>query len=227
MTLNIVFKNTEFVIIDKPGGMLSVPSRLGAKDPRPVAGICLQTELGQQVFPVHRLDEDVSGLLMFALTTAAHRIANKWFEQHQIVKTYEALATVAENVDLTPWTPPVLWECKLMRGKKRAYEAEFGKPAVTRAMLVSITPEHKTTWHLQPLTGRSHQLRYEMMRHGFPIDGDSLYGSKVLFTEKNSIGLRAVQLDFRVCNNRTQYSLPEIISLPTTVPINLSLLSSP
>ena len=61
------------VVVDKPAGWLSVPSHAGTADPRPVVGTRLQTQLGGRLWPVHRLDEDVSGLLLFARSAAAHR----------------------------------------------------------------------------------------------------------------------------------------------------------
>jgi len=101
MSPNIIFKNQHFVIVDKPVATLSVPSRLGRQDPRPVAGIILQEFLGIQVYPLHRLDEDTSGLLMFGLSAAASRAGNQWFEGHQILKTYEALSRPIDPADAT------------------------------------------------------------------------------------------------------------------------------
>ena len=219
MPISVVFENPHFVIINKAAGVLSVPSSMGMTDPRPFAGLQVQEKFGKKIFPVHRLDEEVSGLLMFALTSEAHRSANLWFEDHQVIKTYEALSPPPAPEDKSKLSVLVLWECKLMRGKKRAYEAEFGKKSVTKAKLVGHTNNGRAVWHLQPLTGRSHQLRYEMARHGFPIDGDKLYGSTVLDDASIGIKLRAAKLDFTSCKNYKHYDLPAIISLETVVPL--------
>ena len=215
MTPEIIFQNEHFLIIDKPAEVLSVPSRTGAKDPRPVAGILMQDLLGKKIYPVHRIDEDVSGLLLFALSADAHRTANQWFEKHEVIKTYAALS-VPVAADRETWASPQQWTCKLMRGKKRAYEAEFGKESATRAQYVSETREGRSMCHLQPLTGRSHQLRYEMTRHGFPIDGDSLYASTVPVRLGTGIALRAFRLDFSGCQNRARYDLPAVIEIELT-----------
>jgi tRNA pseudouridine32 synthase / 23S rRNA pseudouridine746 synthase len=209
MQPQLIFKNKFFAIIDKPVAMLSVPSRLGLQDPRPVAGIQLQTFLGVQVFPLHRLDEDTSGLLMFALTPRASQKANFWFQSHEIKKTYEALSEPINPMEFGAWQGEQTWQCKLMRGKKRAYEASFGKPAVTTAQFIEETKLGRSRWLLKPITGRSHQLRFEMARHGFPIDGDALYGSKFPAQMTPGIDLRAVKLDFRGCSNRVNFELPE------------------
>ena len=218
MTPDIIFQNSHFLIIDKPAEVLSVPSRTGEKDPRPVAGIMMQELLGKKIYPVHRIDEDVSGLLMFALTADAHRTANQWFEKHEVVKTYEALSLPIES-DREKWTALQLWTCKLMRGKKRAYEAEFGKDSSTRAQCVGENREGRSVWHLQPLTGRSHQLRYEMTRHGFPIDGDSLYASQMPVRLGAGISLRAFRLDFSSCQKRDRFEFPAEIQLPSSIEI--------
>ncbi len=213
MNLAIVFKNLHFVVIDKPTAVLSVPSRMGRSDPRPVAGICLQEELGCRIFPVHRLDEDTSGLLMFALSPEASRTANLWFENHEVIKTYEALSIPLALQDVQRWSTEQTWHNRLMRGKKRAYEAAYGKPSITKARCVTASSENKSVWHLQPITGRSHQLRYEMARHGFPIAGDITYGSKQKPDGEEGIDLRAFKLDLTHCTSRSDFQLPEIISI--------------
>ena len=207
-------------MIDKPSGVLSVPSRMGKLDKRPVAGLILQEQIGRRLFPVHRLDEEVSGLLLFALTHESHRAANGWFEEHQIRKIYEAISITPPTEYQPHLGKEQLWHSKLMRGKKRAYDADYGKASITRAKLVKYDA-HISIWHLEPKTGRSHQLRYEMTKHGFPIDGDVLYGSKRQGPSGGGIGLRAVNLDFSELEDRSSYGLPESIMLETMVPISL------
>ena len=213
MNLAIVFKNLHFVVIDKPAAVLCVPSRMGRCDPRPVAGIRLQEQLGCRIFPVHRLDEDTSGLLMFALSPDASRAANLWFENHEIIKTYEALSIPLALQDIQRWSTEHTWHNRLMRGKKRAYEAIHGKPSITKARCVVSSSGNKSVWHLLPITGRSHQLRYEMARHGFPIAGDTLYGSQQKSDVEQGIDLRAFKLDLTNCKSRNDFQLPEIISI--------------
>lgn len=222
MALSLVFQNSHFVAVDKPAEVLSVPSRLGGKDPRPVMGLMLQDLLNQKIYPVHRLDEDVSGLLLYALNSDAHRAANRWFESHEIQKTYEAVSPPPPADMRAALSETMVWECKLMRGKRRAYEADYGKPSVTTAKLVGLTPDDRAVWHLQPRTGRSHQLRYEMARHGYPIDRDTLYGSIVREKAGHGIRLRAVQLDFRACSNFKAFNLPEIMTIQSIIPIDFT-----
>lgn len=221
-------------MIDKPHGMLSVPSRSGEADSRPCAGRILERETGSQIFPVHRLDFEVGGLLMFARTADAHRHACRWFEQHFIQKTYEAWAipvagyeAVVQKLVIDSRESWLTWEAQLVRGKRRAFEAPHGKPAITRARYLgadqgfggATTPVYFETnangldqsnlmcWQLEPITGRSHQLRWEMARHGMPIVGDVLYGGLPL-TEPQTIALRAVAMTISTKTNAAQFELP-------------------
>ncbi|MBX3033232.1 MAG: RNA pseudouridine synthase [Bdellovibrionaceae bacterium] len=213
----LVFDDGNFVIADKPAGWLTVPSRFEAEDDRTVLGRELEKSLKTRLFPVHRLDFEVSGLVMFAKNPRAHREAGQWFEKRQVTKTYQALSGAR---DFSHWPPDLRcadeaikegedleWHCRLLRGKRRSYEHAKGDPAVTRARLETVE-QGTWRWSLHPLTGRAHQLRFEMSRHGFPILGDALYGSKAVWEDK-AIALRAVHLDLSLAPGREDWKLPE------------------
>ncbi len=121
--MKTVFSNAHFVAIDKPAGVLSVPSRfsdsLENKDSRPVARTWLQEHLGCRLFPVHRLDFEVSGILLFAKSAKAQTTASRWLEQKKIQKTYSALSEFAkEPAKLPSFGETQTWEAKLLRGKR-------------------------------------------------------------------------------------------------------------
>lgn len=207
--IELVFQNPSFVVAFKPCGMLTVWSRMGQADPRPCLGHLLTQQLGQRIWPVHRLDFGVSGLVMFALSDEAHRVANGWFENRYVHKVYQALTDAKD--DEYPLGKSLRWECLLLKGKKRAYEGPTGKTSITLAdpkSWATIQGRQGTLWELSPLTGRSHQLRYEMYRHGIPIWGDRLYGSSVPWEGPESLALRAVRLDFSKCPQRERWQLP-------------------
>jgi tRNA pseudouridine32 synthase/23S rRNA pseudouridine746 synthase len=202
----LLVDSLHFVAADKPAGSLTVPSRLGDKDSRPCFGRTLERELGARLWPVHRLDLEVSGIVLFARDAAAHREANTWFENRQVHKTYEAW---------TEGSPTGLaadvaheWRSLLVRGKRRAFEAAHGKLAVTRATFVAAAAGH-LVWRLEPLTGRPHQLRVHLAAHGYPVLGDALYGATASFPA--GIALRAVRLDFTGCPGAIASGLPAAI----------------
>lgn len=209
MSYQTVFKNDQFIIVDKAPHVLSVPSRTGDLDVRPCLGRLLEIDLGKTIYPVHRLDFEVQGLIIYALTPEAQKAANAWFENKVVQKIYSAISKssgafkVGESYE---------WKCRLLRGKKRAYESEHGKDSLTRASLISIDELGYSHWELEPITGRSHQLRYELFRHGETIVGDALYGSLELFKSKG-IALRAFKIDFSKVKNREAFLLPENICI--------------
>jgi tRNA pseudouridine32 synthase/23S rRNA pseudouridine746 synthase len=197
-SLKQLFINDAVVAVDKPGGYLSVPSRMGAQDPRPCLGRELEKSLGVRLWPVHRLDEEVTGVIVFARTASAHRDLSRAFEERSVTKTYEAFTDAKSLMFHPAFNEDFLWECLMLRGKKRAYESPHGKRASTKAKVtaeVNLGDGAAFHWMLSPLTGRGHQLRYELYRHGFPIIGDHLYGSTRSFG-KDMIALRCASLGF-------------------------------
>lgn len=224
--IEIVFQNPHFVVCDKPSGVLSTPSRFEEEDPRLCLGTALQQQLQLQIYPVHRLDFEVSGLVMYAKTADAHRKANGWFESKQVHKTYRALTTgqdfshIPTNVpndrkviDLVP-AASFEWKSRILRGKRRAFESPQGKPSLTLATYLGTNAQGYQQWDLHPVTGRSHQLRFDLSRHGFPIIGDKLYGSKLAWINENAIALRSYEIDFSKASGAAALELPQKIVIP-------------
>jgi tRNA pseudouridine32 synthase/23S rRNA pseudouridine746 synthase len=204
---------------------LTVPGRFGDEDSGPALGRQLEQQLGQRLWPVHRLDREVSGLVLFARSAEAHRLANAAFEGRRVDKQYQALT---EGAPLIPFCPASFsWQSLLVRGKKRAFEAPHGKQAVTRAEALAripaepwlapdsppLSPSQLVRWQLYPETGRPHQLRVHLARAGFAVAGDALYGAKTKFVQPAAIALRSVRLAFNQDDARA-LGIPGPIELP-------------
>lgn len=210
--LFFLFENENFLAVDKPAGWLTVPGRFGDKDERPVLGLRLQ-ELKGRVWPLHRLDADVGGLVLWARNENAHRTASAWFEKRLVSKSYEGLTAMGPEPD----AGRVEWTSRLLRGKKRAYEHAKGKASITRAECqgtVKRPDGDARRWELEPLTGRSHQLRYELSKRGWPLIGDTLYGSDRAFDV--GLALRSVSIDFSKAPLATELGLPTTLTAPRT-----------
>lgn len=211
----ILFQNEFVIVLDKPAGVLTTPPRF-QEDSREVLGLSLQRYLGQQIYPVHRLDYEVSGLVLYALSENAHRAFNKKFESRGVYKTYQAFSAQERlspkvqgqekvespmtNLEEIPIGQRLTWNSKILRGKKRSFESPAGAPSTTE---VIRHPEMAHTvlgtvipWSLFPMTGRPHQLRFEMYKHGFPILNDLLYSGAPVQGWQNRIALRSVSLKF-------------------------------
>jgi tRNA pseudouridine32 synthase/23S rRNA pseudouridine746 synthase len=232
----VVFENDHFIVCDKPCGVLTVPER-SAESGRRVLGLELQNERGIQIYPVHRLDYVVSGLVLFAMNAEAHRVANGWFEQHQVRKTYRAwthtqdfshipaqVATPRKAITLTV-RQAFEWRGRIKRGKRRAFESPDGQPSITHATYLGrVEATDYLAWDLEPITGRPHQLRLDLSRHGFPIVGDGLYGSPVDLGP-NRIALRAYRLSFAQIGAEGRLGLPDQIETDA-LPVR-SIMSNP
>jgi 23S rRNA pseudouridine1911/1915/1917 synthase len=185
--LEILFEDAHFLVVNKPAGLLT-QGRPGGETTLEVAvrshlnpEVPTQTYLGT----VHRLDRPVSGVVLWAKNPrAARRLAGQ-FESREAKKEY--LAVVSNTV------APILrgvwedWLCEEDTGVGVVQVCLRGTPrsrrAVTRCALeeaVSL-PEGTSLLRLFPETGRTHQLRVQTGARGFPILGDSAYGSKFGF----------------------------------------------
>ncbi|PIS12033.1 MAG: RNA pseudouridine synthase [Bdellovibrio sp. CG10_big_fil_rev_8_21_14_0_10_47_8] len=207
--MKILFQNRHVVAVDKAAGVLTVPGRLGKEDPRPVLGLQLQEQLKTQVFPIHRLDFEVSGLVLFALSADAHRDLSQLFLSKEIQKSYQALTENKNAADPTPgqaWQ----WQARILRGKKRAFESPHGKESRTEATFIRKSNQG-LRWVLRPVTGRSHQLRFDLSRNGYPIIGDTLYGA-LPGGPQNEISLRAVSLEIQNQMLCQKWELPSLIA---------------
>lgn len=211
--MRIIFQNENFLVVDKQWGTLSIPGR-DPNDPRPNEWRTWEEKLGTRLWVVHRIDSEVSGVLLFAKCAEAHRTANFWFEKRQVHKTYEALAEVSAD-SLPLEEAEVSWRSHLLRGKRRAYEKPFGKESITRAQALGWKSYGEAKFRhvqLRPLTGRPHQLRFEMAKHASPIWGDSLYGAHSVFPIPSAIALRATSLDFSECPDHDVWGLPDKVT---------------
>jgi len=230
-SFSVVREENGWICVWKNANTLSVPSRQGTKDARLCVGMELQELLGQQIYPVHRLDFEVAGLLVFAKTPAAQSQLNRAFELRQIHKYYRALC-LEEKQDIASqieegrkkyfqekqFAKETQWHCKLAEGKRRSFPAEHGKESFTKARhLRALTEEeshsllHKPAplqvWELEPVTGRRHQLRLHMCLAGIPVLGDILYGAKAWRLE--GIALCSHKIDFSQIPEREALALPD------------------
>jgi tRNA pseudouridine32 synthase/23S rRNA pseudouridine746 synthase len=172
--LSVIYADTEILVVDKPAELLSVPGRgAGMND-------CLASRV-QARFPdaliVHRLDMSTSGLLVIARGAEMHRLLSRFFRERQVDKRYLAVVDGLLADDTGEIELPLI--CDWPNRPRQKVDFEIGKPSLTRFRVVSRDPAANTTRvELEPVTGRSHQLRVHMASLGHPILGDDLYGGE-------------------------------------------------
>lgn len=169
MSLTVLFRDDDVVAIDKPVGLASIPERDLTV---PSAQRTLEAETGERLFVVHRLDKEVSGLLVFARNAKAHRELSMAFERRTAKKVYRAVLRGE-----TPWDELVVDEPIREFGSGRMGVDPRGKPSRTQ-FVVLARGEGRTFVRALPHTGRRHQIRVHAYAAGFPLVGDPRYGPK-------------------------------------------------
>lgn len=169
----LIYCDDSLLVANKPAGLLAVPGRGADKQD------CLSARL-QKEFPdalvVHRLDMATSGLMVFARGAAMQSRLSQIFREREVQKRYIAVVAgrvaPAGEIDL-----PLLvdWPSR----PKQKVDCESGKPSLTRYRLLAHDAETDTSrLELEPVTGRTHQLRVHLAAIGHPIIGDALYAGR-------------------------------------------------
>jgi tRNA pseudouridine32 synthase/23S rRNA pseudouridine746 synthase len=161
------------LVAEKPAGLLSVPGRL------PENQDCLVSRLQLQypdALTVHRLDQVTSGLMLYARCKQVHAALSRLFEQRQVSKRYEALLEGVLEEEGGEVNLPLI--CDWPSRPRQKVDFEVGKPSLTRWQVIGRDEQrNRTRVALEPVTGRSHQLRVHMASLGHPIVGDAFYGA--------------------------------------------------
>ena len=163
--MDILYSDRDLAVCIKPVGLDSeaeVPAEL-------------KKALGGEIFPIHRLDKNVGGIMVFARTKQAAAALSKAVQEDQMVKEYIAMVhgTPPENGD---------WEDFLFKDsrKNKVFTVKKERKGVKYARLEfhRLTAGATSLVHIRLHTGRSHQIRVQFSSRGFPLVGDHKYGSR-------------------------------------------------
>ena len=214
--LEIVFENSDLIIVDKPAGMVVHPS------PGHDSGTLVHAALGhapdilsiggeERPGIVHRLDKETSGLIVIAKNEQSHRWLQEQFKSRKVEKIYLAL------VDGKPPTPTGRVEAPIGRNTTHrklmaVVPLAKGREAVSEYRTLENFPAH-TLVEVHPLTGRTHQIRVHMAFLGCPVAGDTVYGKRKSTVELNRHFLHAYKLKITLPGEKSPRSfeakLPE------------------
>ena len=175
-----MYEDEHLLVLHKPAGLLCVPGRGEDKQD------CLSAR-AQQRWPgaliVHRLDQATSGLVLMARSLAVQRLLSEAFATRQVQKRYVAVVQGSLGQRQPQCPPESPWQlidlpiaADWERRPLRVVDATTGKPSQTHWRAVGYdSAQHTTRVELEPLTGRTHQLRVHLSALGHPIVGDTLY----------------------------------------------------
>lgn len=202
MPITVIFEDASLLVLDKQPGLLSVPGRGAGKQD------CLSART-QARFPdalvVHRLDMATSGLMLMARGKDAQRALSAAFASREVHKRYIAVVDGALAPPVEDWgvidLPIALdWPNRPLR----VIDTSLGKPSVTRWRVAlssdveaggpALGGAPKTRLELEPVTGRSHQLRVHLAAIGHPILGDALYAPAAVQGRSSRLMLHASKL---------------------------------
>ena len=187
MGISVLFENAEFLAVDKPEGLSSIPERDLAV---PSLVRALEAERGQKLFVVHRLDKEASGVILFAKDAAAHKRLNDLFAGRQVRKTYLLLVHDIVSGELGRISKPIR---QFGSGRMGIDEAR-GKESISE-FRVQERFSRFTLLEAHPLTGRRHQLRVHLYSAGHPVVGDRLYGERSIQQQFPRLMLHAHRLE--------------------------------
>lgn len=163
--MEILFSDRDIVLCVKPVG-------LDSEIQMPAA---LKEALGGEIYPVHRLDKNVGGVMVFARTQAAAASLSKAIQEGKLIKEYVALVhgSPPESGD---------WEDLLWRdsGKNKVFVVKRMRGGVKKARLefTRLTSGEESLVRIRLHTGRSHQIRVQFASRGYPLVGDHKYGAR-------------------------------------------------
>ena len=169
--LEILFEQDDLIAINKPHGLLVHQSRI-ARDADVFAVQLLRDQIGQKVYPVHRLDRKTSGVLLFAKTKTRNAQMQQIFRERQIQKTYKAIVRgyldEAGKIDYALTNEGKTKDAQTDYHRLQQFEIPLssGKYASSRYSLALLKPH----------TGRFHQLRKHLAHIQHPIIGDRPHG---------------------------------------------------
>jgi tRNA pseudouridine32 synthase/23S rRNA pseudouridine746 synthase len=195
-----LYEDADLLVLAKPSGLLCVPGRGPDKQD------CLSVR-AQQHWPgaliVHRLDQATSGLVLMARHIAAQRCLSHAFAERQVHKRYHAVVQGRMGQKADTEQPGAWGEINLPiaadweRRPLRIIDPAAGKPSLTRWRALHHDPgAHTTRVELEPVTGRTHQLRVHLAAVGHAILGDALYADDATHAQAPRLLLHACHLAF-------------------------------
>lgn len=170
--LTVLWQDADYIAIDKPSGLLVHPSELAPGEPSCLK--ILRDQIGMRVNPVHRLDRQTSGVLVFALSSDSARALMQMWPEGGVRKRYQAIVRgwTAEQGEVdrplreTPDKPRIPAKSLYRKLAQVELPDPVGRYATGRYSWVEV----------ETLTGRQHQVRKHLLSIAHPIVGDTTYG---------------------------------------------------
>lgn len=181
--VDMLYEDSELIAVNKPEGISSI-SEPGGGLPELV-----KVFFSGKIYPVHRLDKEASGVIVYAKNPDVHRMLNISFEQHVIHKTY----LVALHGSLKTKKGTIDKPIRKFGSGRMGVDSSYGKPSRTRYEVIQKFSRASLA-RAFPVTGRRHQIRVHFYSIGHPVIGDLKYGDKSIQRRYPRLMLHAFSL---------------------------------
>ena len=186
--MKIIFEDRDIVVAVKPPELLSQPDEKGRANAVDVLSEMTKSE----IFPVHRLDRGVGGVMVFAKNQRAAAELSRQVSDRTLEKEYLAVLCGEIEKDRGTLEDLLFFD----RGKNKSFVVKKERRGVKKAVLeyeCVSKGDGRSLVRVHPITGRTHQIRVQFASRGYPLYGDRRYGGK----GEGGISLRSVRLSFR------------------------------
>lgn len=197
---NILYEDEYILAINKPAGVIV---QGGVKVKISISDLLDQIREGETFKIVHRLDRDTSGVIIFARNANVARYLMEEFKGRRVKKTYLALTSGIPSKDSGTIDYPLAK--KYISGQEKVVVDENSPQNAITHFSIIVKSKHNVAYlKLQPITGRTHQLRAHLAHINCPILGDGKYGGKKAFIDgvASKIHLHSHSLSLKLPNNK-------------------------
>ena len=189
-----LFEDDDVLAVDKPEGLAAIPERDATQES---LLSLLSATTPTKLYVVHRLDKEVSGVMLFAKNPDAHRCLNEQFSHHSVRKTYLALV----HGTLTQERGTIDAPLRQFGSGRMGVDSKRGKESVTTFHVLKRFDMY-TLVEVYPITGRRHQIRVHLYSLGYVIVGDPLYGEREMQRQFPRLMLHAQRIECRFPSGR-------------------------
>lgn len=211
--IRIVYEDRHIIAVDKPKGLLTVATDFD--ETNNLHTILKDKFRPKRVYPVHRLDQDTSGIIIFALTDLAREGLKGVFERHEIERHYAAIVEGHLKEKSGVWSS-YQYEDKGYY-VRTTHIPEQGRLAVTHYTVIRESPKYSLL-DLKLETGRKNQIRVHCREAGHPVAGDEKYGAVTDPIKRLCLHARLLVLDHPVTKKRMTFESPLPASFKQVVP---------
>ena len=182
MDFQVIFLDDDLLAVNKPAGITVIAG--GMPEGTPVLRAELESHYGR-LYPVHRLDRDTSGIILFARTAQAHRELNQQFEDRKVTKTYHLLT--AGSCDQDKYQVDLPLRVNVGHRRRTTVDYQNGKPARTDFSVIRRFRDGICLLSAQPFTGYTHQIRVHASSIGLWILNDPLYAPRSRSADRRNV----------------------------------------